>query len=362
MGYRKLTPASTGTWVARYYDGETQTQRKKSLGELADVPAAERYDAARREADTWFRQLGRAATLTIETVGSACRKYVQHLIAHGRTQSAHDAEMRFRRWVYDTPFGRTELPRLKPASVGTWRATLAATPSRPQDKAKEATRPRSASSLNRDMTPLRAALNFAVENGATADSSAWKVKLRPIKNADGRRDVYLDGTQRKSLIAKAQPDFGALCEALNRVPLRPGAMAKLRAKHFDSRLSTLAIGKDKGGRERRITLPPATAAFFVQQAGNKGPDEPLLARADGQAWNKDSWKHPFKEAAKAAELPAESTLYSLRHSTITDLIVLHKLDTLTVSQLSGTSLAMIEKHYGHLLRDHAADALARLAA
>ncbi|MCU0495555.1 MAG: hypothetical protein MUD01_28545 [Chloroflexaceae bacterium] len=27
-------------------------------------------------------------------------------------------------------------------------------------------------------------------------------------------------------------------------------------------------------------------------------------------------------------------------------IDLHKLDTLTVAQLSGTSLAMIEKHYG----------------
>ena len=35
-------------------------------------------------------------------------------------------------------------------------------------------------------------------------------------------------------------------------------------------------------------------------------------------------------------------------------------DTLTVAQLSGTSLLMIEKHYGHLLREHAAKALASL--
>ncbi len=53
--------------------------------------------------------------------------------------------------------------------------------------------------------------------------------------------------------------------------------------------------------------------------------------------------------------------YNLRHSAITDLIALHRLDTMTVAQLSGTSLAMIEKHYGHLLRDHAADALSKLA-
>lgn len=60
----------------------------------------------------------------------------------------------------------------------------------------------------------------------------------------------------------------------------------------------------------------------------------------------------------AAGLPSGATAYSLRHSTITDLIALHRLDTMTVAQLSGTSLLMIEKHYGHLLREHAARALA----
>jgi hypothetical protein len=50
----------------------------------------------------------------------------------------------------------------------------------------------------------------------------------------------------------------------------------------------------------------------------------------------------------------------MRHSTIADLIALHKLDTLIVAQLSDTSLLMIEKQHGHLLREHAAKALASL--
>jgi hypothetical protein len=37
------------------------------------------------------------------------------------------------------------------------------------------------------------------------------------------------------------------------------------------------------------------------------------------------------------------------------------LDLLTVAQLSGTSVDMIEKHYGHHRADHAAKALAGLA-
>ena len=145
------------------------------------------------------------------------------------------------------------------------------------------------------------------------------------------------------------------------MPLRPGAMALLTAGSFDKRLGVLTMGKDKSGQDRKINLPASTAAFFAEQVKDKLPAAPLLARSDGTAWNKDSWKYPFKDAVKAANLPLAATAYALRHSTITDLIALHHLDTMSVAQLSGTSVMMIDKHYGHLLRDHAADALSKLA-
>ncbi len=50
----------------------------------------------------------------------------------------------------------------------------------------------------------------------------------------------------------------------------------------------------------------------------------------------------------------------MRHSVITDLVT-GGLDLLTVALLSGTSVAMIERHYGHLRAEHAAPALATLA-
>jgi hypothetical protein len=37
------------------------------------------------------------------------------------------------------------------------------------------------------------------------------------------------------------------------------------------------------------------------------------------------------------------------------------LDLFTVAQVSGTSIAMIEAHYGHLQQEHARSALERLA-
>ena len=104
----------------------------------------------------------------------------------------------------------------------------------------------------------------------------------------------------------------------------------------------------------------STAEFFAAQADRKQADDPLLTRAGGNAWNKDAWKGPVKTAVANAHLPVATTAYTIRHSVITDLVT-SGLDLLTVAQLSGTSVAMIERHYGHLRADYAAAALAKLA-
>ena len=360
LGFRRMAAESPGTWLARCRDATTSKQSQQPLGEFTEYPAHARFDAASKAAREWFTHLERGGKATPITVKGACQNYIKHLTVAGKTTTAKDTEKRFERWVYEHKLATVSLPKLKPGDLDGWRKWVAATPAMHQDKSKESPGPRAASTLNRDMTSLRAALNLAMEDGHVTTDAAWRVKLRPVKNADGRRDVYLDLTQRRALIAKAPADLAVLLGALSLVPLRPGAMAALVAGNFDKRLSTLTIGKDKYGQDRKITLPPATAAFFAEQGKNKLPTAPLLARADGSAWNKDSWKYPFKDAVIAAELPAAATAYALRHSTITDLIALHKLGTLTVAQLSGTSLLMIEKHYGHLLREHAAKALTSL--
>jgi integrase len=210
------------------------------------------------------------------------------------------------------------------------------------------------------MTVLRAALNLAHDDGSVTSDMAWRVALRRIENADGRREAYLDRNQRSALIEHAATDVAVFLRGLSLVPLRPGALASLTAASFHKSLSVLTIGKDKAGGERRIKLPPKTAAFFDQNTKDKLPTAPLLARSGGKPWDKDAWKKPIKDAAKAAGLPDTVTAYSMRHSAITDLIT-GGLPILTAAQLSGTSVAMIEKHYGHLRADDAATALAALA-
>lgn len=361
LGYRKTTATSSGAWIARFRDDSGKYQLC-SLGSLDNHPDHRRYDEAVKLAANWFDHRSSGGSAETITVGEACKRYVQKQLDEGKAAGAKDLESRFKRWMHpDKKLSGTLVTKLTQGQVHDWRVKLATIPAILQDKTKTGTKPRSASSINREMAVLKAALNLAVRDGYATSDAAWKYKLTPIKNATGRRDCYLDVTQRRALIASAPADLAALLKALSLVPFRPGAMAALTAGSFDKRLGVLTVGKDKAGQDRKITLPPATAAFFAEQAKDKLPGAPLIARADGQFWNKDSWKYPFKDAVIAANLPPAATAYALRHSTITDLIALHRLDTMTVATLSGTSLAMIEKHYGHLLRDHAANALALLA-
>lgn len=122
------------------------------------------------------------------------------------------------------------------------------------------------------------------------------------------------------------------------------------------------VNHDKTG-SRRITLPAETADIIKRVAGDKIGNAYIFSSSDGKAWNKDKWKGPIREAVLAASagssIPSNATAYTFRHSVITDLV--HQgLDLLSVAQLAGTSVRMIEQHYGHLRATVALPALAAL--
>jgi len=358
IGFRKVSTDTAGTWVARAYDDGTGKQHYKALGAFDGLADHQRFDAAVKVAREWFDHLGKGGTPNGATIKDVCDRYVKHLRKTKGDKAADDAEKRFKAYVFDDAgFSATDITKLTPILVERWLDRLR---ERKTKSGGNRGKTRTASSLNRDVTPLRAALNLAHDDGLVTTDFAWRVKLRPLPDADRRRDLYLDRDQRRKLIDKAPADLAQFLKGLSLLPLRPGALAGLRVADFDQRLGVLRIPDDKAGAGRGIKLPKATAEFFVQAAKNKLPAAPLLARADGKHWDKDSWKWPVKDAVTAAKLPSSATLYTLRHSTITDLVHAGT-DLLTVAQVAGTSVRMIEKHYAHLRDNVAADALAVLA-
>lgn len=358
LGYRPSKRGGRGTWFARAYDAEAAKYRRRALGDYGSHIGNDVFSQAKRDAEGWADTVesGGVRPEKVETVADACRAYL-------KVRPGSIAEGVFRRHVYHDPIAKVRLDKLRRHHLLGWRQRLEEAPAlvSRNKRGEKATKERAKSTVNRDMVPLRAAIGAVLaRGGAPGTDAAWQEALKPHRGADRRRGLYIDLAERRRLLSGADVAAAPFIRAMCLLPLRPGGIAALCAGDFDKRTRALTIGKDKNGLPRQIAVPPLIATFLADQVEGKLPRASMFTRADGRAWNKDAWKHPIKDAAELAKLPTGLSAYTLRHSVITDL-VREGLPILTVAQLSGTSVAMIEKHYGHLVRNDAENALAKLA-
>src|SRR5690606_1650705 len=128
----------------------------------------ERFDAAKKAAEEWFRHLSYGGATKDPTVREACETY-----------ASDDAELkrRFKQYVYGTTFAGIRLQKLREHHVKEWRTRLEAMPARVtrRKEGEQITRPRSPATVNRDMVSVRAALNAALRRGEVATALAWRV-------------------------------------------------------------------------------------------------------------------------------------------------------------------------------------------
>jgi integrase len=299
LGFRPSKVGGAGTWIARVYDADASKYRIKSLGDFGTLMPNERFAAAKREAERVAElvEAGGEVRRKIETVADACEQYLIE-------KPGKIAEGVFVRHVYSDPIAKVKLDKLRRHHLKAWRVRLEEAPaviSRTKG-GKVRTKVRARSTVNRDMAPLRAALNKALAPGEPNSEAAWQEALKPFENADGRRTLYLGRDQRRKLLANIDAEAEPFVRALCLLPLRPGALAALTTGDFDKRTSELTIGKDKQGKPRRIQIPAGAAKLLTAQAKNKLPGAPLFMRSNGKAWDRNSWKLPIAAAVAAARL------------------------------------------------------------
>ncbi len=356
LGYRPSRKGGLGTWFARVLDEQRDKYVRKGLGAFPDIPSHQIFSVAKREAEAWADEV-EAGGLTqkhIVTVRDACEDYLS-------SKPNDIAEGVFRRHVYPDTLSQIKLDKLRRQHLREWRKRLEETPALISRNRSGLTRTkaRSAATVNRDMVPLRAALNRVLPPGPPATEAAWQEALKPAKNAVTPRTLYLDMAQRKRLVNGSSDEIRPFIHAMCLLPIRVGAMAALRIADLEPRTLTITIGRDKSGKPRQIAVPASTMEFLLKQSTHRLPEQPIFCRSNGRCWDRNSWKRPIKCAAEAANLPTSTTAYTLRHSVITDLVMSGQ-SLFLVAKLAGTGVQMIEDHYGHLVRDKAENALETL--
>ena len=152
----------------------------------------ERFDAAMQEAAKLVEHIGKGGITAPKTIRDVCDNYAAHLRQNKTEKSAVDTERRFKSYVLDdVRFSNLEVSKLTPAHIDAWRKRLAARPIKQgmrgtKRKAEgyavdKLAKLRTPSTLNRDMTPFRAALNLAFGEGWVTTDFAWRSKIHPRK-------------------------------------------------------------------------------------------------------------------------------------------------------------------------------------
>lgn len=346
VGFRRLELG--GNWVARWRDDEGR-QRYHALGPVGD---AFDYDDAKRAARAWKRAAEAGVVASeVETVAEACAEYVDDRRKHKGEDTAHDAELRFKRTVYDHPLGRVPLAKVTQKRIEAWRDALA-------EPDKDGRPGLSRASLNRTLTALKAALNYAVARRYVSAERAIEWRLVKPYAVDNRRDLFLDLKQRRALLEAATGGVRDLMEAVMLTGARAGELTGALRRQFDARTGSMTF-TGKTGR-RTVPLSPGAVELFKRLGRSKLPTAHLFTRDDGKPWGPSDWDELVRAAASRAKLPPGVCLYALRHAFITEAIS-GGLSPLEVARLVGTSLTMIDRHYGHLAQTAARERLAMVA-
>lgn len=344
IGYRK--PASgDGSWVVRWRD-ENGKQTNHTLG------AFETFDAACKAAREWLDRAKGGVTEEV-TVADACRRYVTDRRSEKGENTAKDAEGRFKRLIYSHKFGKLTMSALKTAHLTDWRNKQIEIDDEDEED-PDALR-RAKDSANRNLATLKAALNLAYRMGLVTSTAQWD-RVESFAKVGKRRERFLTLTERKAFYTAATPQLKRLIRALLLTGARPGEIAAANVGDLD-RAGLLTLD-GKTGR-RTVPISPDALAHLTECAGKRPDDSPLIVRDDGERWTRYYWRDEVQVARTTAGLPDDVVLYSLRHCAISEMLV-GGIDPMTVARIAGTSVNMIQRHYGHLIKDSVVAKLAKV--
>jgi integrase len=210
---------------------------------------------------------------------------------------------------------------------------------------------------NRIVTPLRAALNYAVKKRMIATDTAWRTSLKPYPGIDGTSVRYLELDECAALQVHADNDFRPLVTGALFTGGRYGSLAHLKVKDIDFRSRTADFRVTKSGKKQSVKLTPPACKFLKAQNAGKSANDYVFVKASGERWKPSDQARRMKEACAGAKIDPAVTFHELR-DTFASHLVMAGVPILTVSKLLGhADVRVTERHYAHLRPDHLQNAV-----
>jgi integrase len=163
------------------------------------------------------------------TVRQAMQCYIDY--KHQKRQPIGDLISRSNVHILPT-LGDLVVSELTAEQLRRWLATMAAAPYRPEPITDEEIRQRRASA-NRVLTMLKAALDYAYDEGHVASRDAWGRMLAPFEKVEVARVRYLTVAEAERLINACEPDFRSLVRAGLETGCRYGELVRFEVCDFN---------------------------------------------------------------------------------------------------------------------------------
>lgn len=348
------------SWCGRFQPPHGGAPAFDTFGDVASMT----HDQAAAACDAWgqAQRTGRPIPNGARTVADIVHAYLDDLRDEGREDAATNGEKMMRQHLLGgDPNRRTPPKRPRRAGVEARPVhPVNALALRPAGDVGESElkkwrkgicgykgKPLAVTSVDRVIGVLIAALNFGVRKRLITGDRVieWEEGLTKSGKSNSRK-LVLEPKQIRALIAACdEPEFANLVEAIAVTGARYGEMRNATAQDYDTRRRTLRLCGKTG--ERVFAVTDEAAAVFKRLVKNSLPNAPLVMAPGGGHWKPGKQKTPMKKAATKAGMPKGTILYTLRHSWITHALSGDSLPLMTVADAVGTSIKMIQKHYGH---------------
>lgn len=350
----------------RYYDSRKayfthfEGKQIKLADGPDDAPKGPTYLAALEQFRTLMQVSNADTADQANTVRVVVDLYGQHLERNGQARSLEILLQTCTSAVAE--FGDKTFAEMKPVHVTNWLAKMA----KPHDTKKHKGVKWGATYQNIALRTLVAAFNWAKGQGLISGHCLQNPKavvVRGRKRSRGQ-EAYISPTTWKKLIervGKTNHGFADILRFLHGTGCRPSEAYHVEARYYRPEDKCIVYpghpGPDdfvwknarRSGKDRVIFLSDELAETVEKRIAER-PEGPLFRSRHDRRWCQEAMSVNLRWYAKRLGIKPAPTAYGFRHTYATDWL-LNGGSIKVLADLIGTSVTMIERHYGHLMVD-----------
>ena len=373
LGYRR--GAKGGTWLVRFRD-KNGKQHHGAIGAADDARDPDgltvfSFAQAQENARAYFklkaRDLAGGAIFDVGpyTVAAALSDYFaerERKGSKGVRADRYSADARILPALGGVEIGKLTTKTLRGWLLETEKAPkLLRTPKGSTDRrtaAVDATNPEALrarkATANRILTVLKAALNFAFQEGKVVSDEPWR-KVKPYREADAPVIHFLTAAECVRLVNACQGSFRDLVRGALVTGCRYGELTRMHVGDFNPEAGVVTVRQSKSGKARHVALNAEGRQVFSSLTVGRNGRNLIFTRDDGKAWAASHQQRPIAEAANAAQLDPAPTFHVLRHTYASALAMKGVSMRVIADQLGHADTRVTERHYARLAPSYVAD-------